>query len=90
MIDGIKKTRPNVVFNLFEGLPELGQTEAYAAGIMDWLLFQKGFLNYGLEEDNLKKRVATFQWLESQAVDGRRLPQDERTPTTELEPQFHA
>ena len=38
--------------------------------IMDWLLFQKGFLNYGLEEDNLKKRLASFQWLESQAGPG--------------------
>lgn len=37
MIDGIKRARPDVVFNLFEGLPMLGQTEAFAAGLMDWL-----------------------------------------------------
>jgi TolA-binding protein len=41
-----------------------------AAGIMDWLLFQKGYLNYGLEEDALRKRMASFQWLEAQAGGG--------------------
>ncbi|MDQ3000187.1 MAG: tetratricopeptide repeat protein [Fibrobacterota bacterium] len=54
-----------------------------SAGIMDWLLFQKGFLNYGLEEDALKKRMASFQWLEAQA--GGRLPIGQSEPT--LDPQ---
>lgn len=36
-------------------------------GLMDWLLFQKGFLRYGLEEDALKKKLASFQWLEAKA-----------------------
>ncbi len=40
-------------------------------GIMDWMLFQKGYLNYGLEEDALKKRLASFQWIEAQAGVGR-------------------
>lgn len=50
-----------------------------SAGIMDWLLFQKGFLNYGLEEDALKKRMASYQWLEAQA--GGRLPMGQSEPT---------
>jgi tetratricopeptide (TPR) repeat protein len=37
-----------------------------SAPIMDWLLFEKGYLGYGIEEDALKKRMASFQWLESQ------------------------
>ncbi len=41
-----------------------------STSIMDWLLFQKGYLNYGLEEDALKKRIASYQWLEAQAGAG--------------------
>lgn len=37
-----------------------------SAGIMDWLLFQKGYLNYGLEEDALRRRLAAYQWMEVQ------------------------
>src|SRR6185436_5594003 len=37
-----------------------------AAAIMDWLLFEKGYLGYGIEEDALKKRLSSYQWLESQ------------------------
>lgn len=36
LIDGLRRERPDVVFNLFEGLPQRGQTEAYAVGILDW------------------------------------------------------
>lgn len=54
-----------------------------ASGIMDWLLFQKGYLNYGLEEDGLKKRMAAFQWVELQA--GGRLPVPQAEPTVDPE-----
>ena len=37
LVRGIRKARPDVVFNLFEGLPEWGETEAYAVGILEWL-----------------------------------------------------
>jgi tetratricopeptide (TPR) repeat protein len=50
-----------------------------SAGIMDWLLFQKGYLNYGFEEDALKKRLASYQWLEAQA--GGMLPNGQAEPT---------
>ncbi|GEM_PF-2829256 len=53
-----------------------------SAGIMDWLLFQKGYLNYGLEEDALKKRQASFQWLEAQA--GGRVPTGQPEPTMDV------
>src|SRR5262245_44609149 len=29
--------RPDVVFNLFEGTADQGNTEAYVAGLMEWL-----------------------------------------------------
>jgi tetratricopeptide (TPR) repeat protein len=50
-----------------------------SSGIMDWLLFQKGYLNYGLEADGLKKRMAAFQWVEVQAGGKLALPQAEPT-----------
>lgn len=50
-----------------------------SSGIMDWLLFQKGYLNYGLEEDGLKKRMAAFQWVEVQAGGQSQVPQAEPT-----------
>ena len=31
--DGLARSRPDVVFNLFEGLADFGETEAYVAGI---------------------------------------------------------
>jgi D-alanine-D-alanine ligase len=37
LLRGLREHRPDVVFNLFEGLAEHGQTEAYAAGILQWL-----------------------------------------------------
>jgi D-alanine-D-alanine ligase len=37
LIDGLRKRRPDVVFNLFEGLADLSETEAYVAGILEWL-----------------------------------------------------
>lgn len=52
-----------------------------SAGIMDWLLFQKGYLNYGQEEDGLKKRLAAYQWVEVQA--GGKLPVPQAEPTVD-------
>ncbi len=37
LIDGLREFRPDVVFNLFEGLADVGETEAYAAGVLEWL-----------------------------------------------------
>lgn len=37
LLDGLRDLRPDVVFNLFEGLADFGDTEAYAAGILEWL-----------------------------------------------------
>jgi len=54
-----------------------------SAGIMDWLLFQKGYLNYGQEEDGLKKRLAAYQWVEVQA--GGKLPVPQAEPTVDPE-----
>jgi D-alanine-D-alanine ligase len=36
LIAGLRKHRPDVVFNLFEGTGDHGHTEAYVAGILDW------------------------------------------------------
>jgi len=37
IITGIREFEPDAVFNLFEGVPGLSQTEAFAAGLLDWL-----------------------------------------------------
>jgi D-alanine-D-alanine ligase len=37
LIAGVRRERPDVVFNLFEGLADQSETEAYAAGILEWL-----------------------------------------------------
>lgn len=37
LMEGLRDLRPDVVFNLFEGLADFGETEAYAAGILEWL-----------------------------------------------------
>ena len=37
LIDGLREQRPDVVFNLFEGLADCGETEAHVAGILEWL-----------------------------------------------------
>src|SRR4051794_4799426 len=37
LLTGIREARPDVVFNLFEGLPDWGDTEAFAVGLLEWL-----------------------------------------------------
>src|SRR5262245_30185208 len=37
LLDGVRDIRPDVVFNLFEGLADHGETEAHVAGILEWL-----------------------------------------------------
>src|SRR5437868_2814220 len=36
LIRGLTKQRPDVVFNLFEGLADFADTEAHVAGILEW------------------------------------------------------
>jgi D-alanine-D-alanine ligase len=37
LVTGLSAQRPDVVFNLFEGTADQGNTEAYVAGLMEWL-----------------------------------------------------
>jgi D-alanine-D-alanine ligase len=37
LTSGLRRERPDVVFNLFEGLADQSATEPHAAGILDWL-----------------------------------------------------
>src|SRR5262249_61967483 len=37
LVAGLRAERPDVVFNLFEGLATQGQTEATVAGLLEWL-----------------------------------------------------
>ncbi len=37
LIDGLRERRPDVVFNLFEGLADFADTEAHVAGVLEWL-----------------------------------------------------
>jgi D-alanine-D-alanine ligase len=37
LLTGIRAHRPDVVFNLFEGLADHGGTEAHVAGLLEWL-----------------------------------------------------
>jgi D-alanine-D-alanine ligase len=37
LLTGLRERRPDVVFNLFEGLADVGHTEAHVAGLLDWL-----------------------------------------------------
>jgi D-alanine-D-alanine ligase len=37
LIAGVRRAKPDVVFNLFEGLPDWGDTEAFAVGMLEWL-----------------------------------------------------
>jgi D-alanine-D-alanine ligase len=37
LLSGLRAHRPDVVFNLFEGLADVGHTEAHVAGLLDWL-----------------------------------------------------
>lgn len=38
LLEVLRTVRPDAVFNLFEGFAEDGQTEATAAGLMEWLM----------------------------------------------------
>jgi D-alanine-D-alanine ligase len=37
LLDGLRAERPDVVFNLFEGLADHYETEAHVAGLLEWL-----------------------------------------------------
>jgi D-alanine-D-alanine ligase len=37
LLEGLRDFRPDVVFNLFEGLADFGDTEAHVAGLLEWL-----------------------------------------------------
>jgi len=37
LLEGVREYAPNVVFNLFEGTAQRGETEAYVAGLLEWL-----------------------------------------------------
>jgi D-alanine-D-alanine ligase len=37
LVHGVQRFRPDVVFNLFEGTGDDGNTEVYAAGLLSWL-----------------------------------------------------
>ncbi len=37
LVNGLETLRPDVVFNLFEGLADQGGTEAHVAGLLEWL-----------------------------------------------------
>src|SRR5262245_22311543 len=37
LISALRRRRPDVVFNLFEGIHNRGETEPTAAGILEWL-----------------------------------------------------
>jgi D-alanine-D-alanine ligase len=37
LVAGVRKARPDAVFNLFEGLPDWSDTEAYAVSVLEWL-----------------------------------------------------
>ncbi len=36
LLDGLRDLRPDVIFNLYEGLPDQGATEAFVAGLLEW------------------------------------------------------
>jgi D-alanine-D-alanine ligase len=37
LVAGVRRAKPDVVFNLFEGLPDWGDSEAFAVGVLEWL-----------------------------------------------------
>ncbi len=37
LLAGIRQHRPDVVFNLFEGLADFNETEAHVSGLLDWM-----------------------------------------------------
>jgi len=36
LLDGLRELTPDVVFNLFEGVPDQGTTESFVAGLLEW------------------------------------------------------
>ncbi|HKP97955.1 MAG TPA: tetratricopeptide repeat protein [Fibrobacteria bacterium] len=82
LADDISERLAGKADDILRRIRELSE-DPNSSGIMDWLLFQKGYLNYGLEEDALRKRMASFQWLEAQAGAGP--PPGQSEPT--LDPQ---
>jgi D-alanine-D-alanine ligase len=36
LVSGLRRLRPDVVFNLFEGLADFAHTEAHVAGVLEW------------------------------------------------------
>ncbi len=78
LADDISERLAGKADDILRRIRELGE-DPNSSGIMDWLLFQKGYLNYGLEEDALRKRMASFQWLEAQAGPGKPPGQSEPT-----------
>jgi D-alanine-D-alanine ligase len=36
LLDGLRDIRPDVIFNLYEGIPDQGATEAFVAGLLEW------------------------------------------------------
>jgi D-alanine-D-alanine ligase len=36
LLDGLRELCPDVIFNLFEGVPDQGTTEAFVAGLLEW------------------------------------------------------
>jgi D-alanine-D-alanine ligase len=37
LVSGLRRERPDVVFNLFEGLADQSDTEAHVAGVLEWM-----------------------------------------------------
>lgn len=37
LVEAVRRLQPGAVFNLFEGLPDWGDTEAYCIGLLEWL-----------------------------------------------------
>ena len=68
LVAGVRKSRPDVVFNLFEGLPDWGDTEAFAVGVLEWL----GVAYTGCPFQPLA--VARHKPLTKQLLRGARLP----------------
>lgn len=36
LLDGLHELNPDVIFNLFEGVPDQGTTESFVAGLLEW------------------------------------------------------
>ena len=81
LADDISERLAGKADDILRRIGELSE-DPNSTSIMDWLLFQKGYLNYGLEEDALRKRLASFQWLEAQAGG---VPEGQAEPTLDAE-----